>query len=188
MTQCMGTLECAALQALLESVPGNPGTPCEQEGAALCGVGCTVYSVPLDAGCVVELECGEAEPLHTVQCDGELAGVLTLPCHRCLGPAKVPLAVPVHTIFVPPAKIPVEDTTADPEADDLDFAHHDGEIVDLAPIMREYIILAVPLRILCKDDCLGLCPQCGTDRNAAACSCLPPPSIGPLAALKNLKL
>lgn len=71
MTQCMGTLECAALQALLESVPGNPGTPCEQEGAALCGVGCTVYSVPLDAGCVVELECGEAEPLHTVQCDGE---------------------------------------------------------------------------------------------------------------------
>lgn len=138
--------------------------------------------------CAVTLKAHLAKHSTTVQCDGELKGVLTLPCHRCLGPAKVPLAVPVHTIFVPPAKIPVEDTTADPEADDLDFAHHDGEIVDLAPIMREYIILAVPLRILCKDDCLGLCPQCGTDRNVAGCGCSPVPSIGPFAALKNVKL
>lgn len=127
----------------------------------------------------------------TVQCDGSLKGRLMLPCHRCLSPAEVPLEVPVHTIFVPQPKVQVEDSSAaaaDPEADDLDFAHHDGEVVDLAPIMREYIILAVPLRILCKDDCLGLCPQCGTDRNVAACSCLPPPSVGPLAALKNIKL
>ena len=139
-------------------------------------------------GCAVTLKAHLGKHNTTVQCDGELRGVLTLPCHRCLSPAKVPLEVPVHTIFVPPTKIPVEDSTAEPEADDLDFAHHDGEIVGLAPIMREYIILAVPLRILCKDDCLGLCPQCGTDRNVAACSCSPVPSIRPLAALKNVKL
>lgn len=139
-------------------------------------------------GCAATLKAQLGKHNVTVQCDGTMKGQLTLPCHRCLGPAKVPLDVPVHTIFVPQPKVPVEDTSGDPEADDLDFAHHDGEIVDLAPIMREYIILALPLRILCKDDCLGLCPQCGTDRNVAACSCLPPPSIGPLAALKNLKL
>ena len=124
----------------------------------------------------------------TVQYDGSLQGRLTLPCSRCLGPARLPIEIPVHTVFVPEPKIPLEDRTTEPEADDLDFAHHDGEIVDLAPIVREYIILAVPLIILCKDGCLGLCPQCGIDRNVAACSCPPPPVIGPLAALKSIKL
>lgn len=141
-------------------------------------------------GCAVTLKAELSKHNTTVQCVGQMKGVLTLPCHRCLSPARVPLDIPVHTIFAPPSKIQVEDTTADPDPDedDLDYAHHDGEIVDLAPIMREYIILAVPLRILCKDDCLGLCAQCGTDRNVAACSCSPVPSIGPLAALKNVKL
>ena len=139
-------------------------------------------------GCAATLTARLSKHNQTVQCDGTLRGQLMLPCHRCLNPAQVPLDIPVHTVFVPQPKVPVEDSSAEPEADDLDFAHHDGEIVDLAPIMREYIILAVPLRILCKDDCLGLCPQCGTDRNVATCSCVPVPSVGPLAALKNIKL
>jgi uncharacterized protein len=133
----------------------------------------------------------------TVQCDAKIEGYLTLPCHRCLEDARVPLSIPLHTIFVPQPKVPIEDMSPDGdgpaeddagEADDLDFAHHDGEIVDLAPIVREYIILAVPLRILCKDDCLGLCQSCGTDLNVSSCSCAPAPVLGPLAALKNIKL
>jgi len=139
-------------------------------------------------GCAIQLSAHLTMHNVTVQCDGSLQGRLALPCNRCLGPARVPIEIPVHTIFVPTPKVPVEDGTVDPEADDLDFAHHDGATIDLGPTMREYIILAVPLIILCKDDCLGLCPQCGIDRNVAVCSCPPPPVIGPLAALKSIKL
>ena len=139
-------------------------------------------------GCAVNFGAHLSKHNVTVQCDGSLQGRLALPCGRCLEPARVPLEIPVHTIFAPAPKVPLEDRTTEPEADDLDFAHHDGEIVDLAPVVREYIILAVPLIILCKDDCLGLCPQCGIDRNVAVCSCPPPPVMGPLAALKSIKL
>jgi uncharacterized protein len=48
-------------------------------------------------------------------------------------------------------------------------------------------VLAVPFAPLCREDCKGLCPQCGIDRNTGTCSCEPP--IDPrLAALKGLKL
>jgi uncharacterized protein len=72
-------------------------------------------------------------------------------------------------------------------ADDLDVFPYDGEIVDLEPLIREHFVLAVPYAPLCRDDCKGLCPQCGVDRNVEACACEPPPDPR-FAALKGLKL
>ena len=61
------------------------------------------------------------------------------------------------TIFVPQPKVPGRKTPQKIRKQTTwTLPHHDGEIVDLAPIMREYIIPALPPRILCKDDCLGL--------------------------------
>lgn len=71
--------------------------------------------------------------------------------------------------------------------DDLDVFPYTGDVVDLEPLVREQFVLAVPYAPLCKDDCLGLCPQCGTDRNVAPCACEAP--IDPrFAALQGLKL
>lgn len=70
--------------------------------------------------------------------------------------------------------------------DDLDLYSYDNEEIDLTPLFRDQVVLAVPFAPLCKEDCKGLCPQCGADRNLEPCDCKPP--VDPRwAALQNLK-
>jgi uncharacterized metal-binding protein YceD (DUF177 family) len=70
---------------------------------------------------------------------------------------------------------------------DLDVFPYSGDVIDLEPLIREQFVLAVPFAPLCKDDCLGLCAQCGADKNVAPCACARP--IDPrFAALQGLKL
>lgn len=58
--------------------------------------------------------------------------------------------------------------------DDLDVYGYDGEEIDLTPLFRDQVVLAVPFAPLCREDCKGLCPQCGADRNLEPCNCKPP--------------
>ncbi len=70
--------------------------------------------------------------------------------------------------------------------DDLDLYGYENEEVDLTPLFRDQMVLAVPFAPLCKEDCKGLCAQCGADRNHEPCDCKPP--VDPRwAALQNLK-
>ena len=62
---------------------------------------------------------------------------------------------------------------------------YEADIVDITEPLRESLLLAEPLRALCKEDCLGICPVCGADRNVHPCSC-DTSTIDPrLAALKQ---
>lgn len=71
--------------------------------------------------------------------------------------------------------------------EELDLYSYEGESIDLEPLLREQLILAVPFAPLCREECKGLCPQCGIDRNQERCTCTPP--IDPrLAALRDIKL
>jgi uncharacterized protein len=132
---------------------------------------------------------------------GEFRGEVTVACSRCVEPVKLPIEEKLRVTFMPRHEVPGEDGEdgGDPrggaEADegaevadeDLDLFPYDGELVDLEPLFREQFVLAVPFAPLCREDCKGLCPQCGIDRNTGTCSCEPP--IDPrLAGLKGLKL
>lgn len=123
-----------------------------------------------------------------VQLDGSMRGQLVLPCQRCLEPAQVPVEMRLHTVYTPaPAnESPASDEAIDDE--DVDYAHHDGETVDLWPLLREDLILAVPITVLCKEDCRGLCPSCGVDLNTTTCECQPAGSLSPFAGLRSIKL
>lgn len=128
---------------------------------------------------------------------GDLSGSLVVECQRCLGPASLSLAEPLHLTFVP------ADTQVSPDAldegeevlpqdpfdpDDIDYAHHDGETVDLGPVLRDYILLDLPITVVCREDCQGLCPSCGQNRNQGTCPCRPISPLSPFAALKDLKV
>jgi uncharacterized protein len=123
---------------------------------------------------------------------GTFVGGLTVACSRCVNPVRLPIDEALRVTFMPPAEMPKdEDADAEDGAEiaegDLDVFPFDGERIDLEPLFREQFVLSVPYAPLCKEDCKGLCPQCGTDLNTASCQCEKP--IDPrLAALKGLKL
>lgn len=126
---------------------------------------------------------------------GSFKGDLTVACSRCVNPVKLVLDEKLRVTFMPKHEMPEEDDEDAEEreegvevtGEDLDLFPYDGEVVDLEPLFREQFVLAVPFAPLCAEDCKGLCPQCGIDRNTGTCACEPP--IDPrLAALKGLKI
>lgn len=82
------------------------------------------------------------------------------------------------------------------DVDDLTlYVENPGvEELDVSNDFREEVLLALPVNLLCSDDCAGLCPLCGADRNEVECGCEPPeiavpePEDNPWAALDDLKL
>ena len=125
---------------------------------------------------------------------GTFKGYLTVACSRCVGPVKLALDETLRVTFMPPGEMPDEEegeagSEEGPEvrSEDLDLFPYDGEKIDLEPLLREQFVLAIPFAPLCSEECKGLCPQCGIDRNSGTCNCEKP--IDPrLAALKGLKL
>ncbi len=137
--------------------------------------------------CGGELDAGLRYVRGHVRCQGRLSGSLALSCDRCLGPATLALDVPLDFTFMPPSEaLPGTDDTFDP--DDVDYAHHDREVVDLDAVVREQVLLSLPLSTLCQEECRGLCPSCGQDLNQGACACPPAEAHSPFAALKDLKV
>ncbi|MBK7934148.1 MAG: DUF177 domain-containing protein [Pyrinomonadaceae bacterium] len=97
-------------------------------------------------------------------------GVL-VDCTRCLVPVAKEFEISFDDIFIDPADEPDEiEVVLDPNALDESIAI-DGKI-DLAEIVREQIILALPDQVYCDDDCKGLCPECGSNRNLIDCRCI----------------
>ena len=123
---------------------------------------------------------------------GTFKGHLHVACSRCVGDVKLDLEENLHVTFMPPSEMPADDEApgedgAEVATEDLDLFPFDGEKIDLEPLFREQFVLAVPYSPLCREDCKGLCPQCGIDLNSGTCTCEKP--IDPrLAALKGLKL
>ena len=125
---------------------------------------------------------------------GTFKGHLTVACSRCVEPMRLDLDEQLRVTFMPQHEMPAEDEAGDESeegaevgSEDLDLFPYDGETVDLEPLLREQFVLAVPFAPLCREDCKGLCAQCGTDLNTGSCRCEAP--IDPrLAALKGLKL
>jgi len=129
---------------------------------------------------------------------GTFKGHVTVACSRCVEPVKLPIDETLRITFMPRHELPADDggeseaaeagdDGAQVNEEDLDLFPYEGEAIDVEPLFREQFVLAVPYAPLCREDCKGLCPQCGIDRNTATCACEKP--MDPrLAALKGLKL
>ena len=108
---------------------------------------------------------------------GRLRTVVQGECRRCLTPVATPLNLEVGALF-----------TEDPEAEDPDSYPVSPEAteIDVTAAIREELVLA-PRYALCREDCRGLCPQCGKDLNAGPCDCVPATDARwqPLKGLKD---
>ena len=106
-------------------------------------------------------------------------------CARCLEAYPFVLATNFSVVLVPKRPLPAE---IELTGDELDVGYYESEEVDLGPLIREQIILALPTRPLCREECKGLCASCGVNLNLQACRCALHTDAPRLAVLRNLKV
>jgi uncharacterized protein len=104
-----------------------------------------------------------------VELRGELQTKTAIPCSRCLKEVELPIAVNFAERFATAAAWQGEEQHELSE-DDLDLGVVDGA-VELDDLVKEEILLALPAQVLCEENCKGICPNCGADRNVAECRC-----------------
>jgi uncharacterized protein len=90
---------------------------------------------------------------------GKLEAGITGECYRCLDAVTQNVTIPVEELFAYPASSTSE------------FSVHEDASLDLAPLIRAEVMIATTNGLLCREDCKGLCPECGTNLNHSSCNC-----------------
>jgi len=106
--------------------------------------------------------------LDRIYMDGEISFHLTAQCCRCLESFPYEIQDSIRAVLIPKLEEPEE---VELKREDLDFEFYEGSCLDVIQLLTEQILLLLPFRFLCKEDCLGLCQICGTNLNKTLCSC-----------------
>jgi len=120
-------------------------------------------------------------------------------CKRCLIEVQQTVPVKFTLNLVPRSQVAGDEGDGEDDRgkgerggsfdlDDADEELFDGKTIDLDPIVREQVLLALPMNVVCSEDCRGLCVKCGQNLNEAKCACDTTVIDPRLAALKNIKL
>ena len=147
----------------------------------------------------VSLDLTKADDMIAVT--GVLEGTVVRQCVRCLKEYEDAVAFSVHAAFAQESKVGARipktgevrkgrpgatktdpEVEADDEGDDRYF--YQGDHIELAPMLREHIILAAPMQPLCRENCAGLCARCGKDLNEGPCQC---PAEAPSTAIRVIR-
>ena len=118
--------------------------------------------------------------------EGRVISTLELPCSRCLEAFSWPVDA-TFDLRYQPRTANAGEGEREVEEDDLTTAFYENDEIDLGQLMREQFYLSLPMKPLCRDDCKGLCPQCGTNLNRGTCDCKREWADPRLAALRVLK-
>jgi uncharacterized protein len=102
---------------------------------------------------------------------GRLQARLQVMCGRCLEPFTLPVDTQVELTYVPHPATAANDEEVELSQDDLTTAFYRDQTLDLGEMVREQFYLALPMSPLCREDCKGLCPRCGTNLNQGTCAC-----------------
>jgi uncharacterized protein len=101
---------------------------------------------------------------------GTLDGGVELTCSRCLGQFRCPLGMNIEEEYYPTADVDTGVAIAVPDEPGC-FTIDENHILDLTEAVRQYALLAIPMKPLCREDCAGLCPFCGHNLNMGPCGC-----------------
>jgi uncharacterized protein len=139
---------------------------------------------------------GHAEVLHEhrgpkdivadIRLQGRFDGRFQVPCARCVEPVEIPLGADFDLIYRP-AAADADPTERSITAPETEIGYYQGDSLALEDVLREQVLLSLPLKTLCKPDCKGLCPRCGANRNSQPCSCDVGPSDPRWEALAGLR-
>lgn len=145
-------------------------------------------------------ECGFPAPLRIhlrvqkagemVEIDAEVKTRVSLTCSRCLKGFEMPLATRFALTYaeeLPEISGEEDEEEVELSAEEMGIILFHGEEIDLREAVQDQVVMALPLRPLCSEECRGLCPQCGADLNQGDCGCAPLAFNPKFGTLKDFK-
>jgi uncharacterized protein len=135
---------------------------------------------------LVEEHHGKHQTVQDIRVAGGFSVRIELPCARCLDPVVEDLKRDFDLLYRP------QGTDAGKEelsitAADAEISYYQGDGLLLEDMLREQVMLALPLKAICRENCKGLCPHCGKNLNVEQCSCTEPIEDPRWAALKEIR-
>lgn len=115
----------------------------------------------------------------------DLGLTVRLQCGRCLGDVEMPVKLHIEEEYKPTLNMQTG-VAIKYDPDDDSFRIDDHHILDLTEAVRQYALTALPMLPLCEEECRGLCPTCGRNRNEGDCDCPSAPIDSPFAVLQGL--
>lgn len=147
-------------------------------------------TTPLDtrgrAEVIEEHRGGRLGIISDIRMVGDLATEVEVACARCLEPVRAHIDRKFDLLYRPLGVDRRGDEAAIHEPD-TEIGYYEGEGLELEDVLREQVLLAVPIKLLCQDGCKGWCPQCGRNLNRETCDCAVPQVEERWAALKDIK-
>jgi uncharacterized protein len=120
---------------------------------APAGFGTDIIGIP--PGTDLEFDLRLEAVMEGVLVSGTVRGLALAECVRCLGEVRLPMSVPVTDLFAYP------DRVVDEEDDEDEVRQVQHNLIDIEPALRDAVVLALPFQPVCRDDCPGLCSECG---------------------------
>lgn len=133
---------------------------------------------------------GQAELVSDMLAEIRVTGHVTVQmeaeCDRCLEPAACPVDGDFE-LFYRPIEEGYGEAETNLEEGEAEMGFYEGDGVELNDVLREYVLLALPMQKLCSEGCQGICPVCGQNRNQQPCECQTVPVDDRWAALKQMQ-
>ena len=135
---------------------------------------------------VVQEHHGKNLVIKDIRLNGRLSTALELTCARCLDPLTQAVNREFELLYRPLGADAGRDELSVTDAE-AEIGYYQGEGILLEDVLREQVLLALPLKITCREDCKGLCPHCGKNLNQEPCSCAGPLEDPRWEALKEIR-
>ena len=136
---------------------------------------------------LVEIECQFYKVNQEVFVQGWLRSGARLTCSRCAEEFDQPLHIALDAVYLPMQSIPSE-RSKELEVGEADVYGYAEPLVDIAEMIRDKLVLSIPLQPHCMVGCKGLCPVCGVNRNTISCQCAEEKLGSPFEPLKGLRV
>ena len=123
--------------------------------------------------------------LGEIRVIGSYKVAINADCDRCLDPAEFPIEKKFDLFYHPESSQTTAGETHLVEGE-TEISFYEGDGLELNDVLREQVLLDLPMQRVCKPDCKGVCPYCGQNRNTTGCSCQAAPVDDRWSALKRL--
>jgi uncharacterized protein len=108
--------------------------------------------------------------LGEIRLQGDLQVTVDAACDRCLEPVSLPIRSPFDLVYMP-ASVAAEGGEDEIDEAAAEVGYYEGSSLQLNDVLREVVLLALPMQLICGETCKGICPVCGQNRNQRSCGC-----------------